>query len=204
LSVSIAITPDAVQARQIDELLATFPRQMPKAITRAVNRTAESTRTRLSTGIRENIKIKKRDLDRDSLKLRKAKSGETAAEINVSGKRIPVFDFDAKPRTTPTRQGVTYQISAGGGRTRLPFAFFAQMASGRKGIFRRIGPKREMESGKHKGKMRQPIVELFGPSIPHVAETDPALQKAMDIDATDLLRHNLARQMDELLAGRIK
>jgi hypothetical protein len=191
LSVSIAITPDAVQARQIDELLASFPREMPKAITRAVNRAAESTRTRLSTGIRENVNIKKRDLDRDSLKLRKAKSGETAAEINVSGKRIPVFDVNATPRSTPTRRGVTYQINTGGGKTRLPFAFYAEMKSGRKGIFRR------------KDKASLPIVELFGPSIPHVAETDPALRKAMDIDATDLLRHNINRQIDELLAGRI-
>jgi len=83
-----------------------------------------------------------------------------------------VFKFGARQ----TRQGATYAIRRGQ-RKKIAGSFLETrlgtpvvMPSGHRGVFVRKGDPRVMKRGRFAGQVRQPIVELMGPSVPAVVE----------------------------------
>ena len=72
---------------------------------------------------------------------------------------IPLRDFKARQ----TAAGVSYKISKRGkARGLVPSAFIVKSIAGH--VFKRVGAKRPSTKGRYKGKMRQKIVKLYGPS----------------------------------------
>jgi hypothetical protein len=200
---------------------------IPKAIQAAVDRTGRSVKTIVMTAITSEINIKRKDIDANSpgrhryggVRFSTYGSGSIRrATVSVTGHRIPVYRFGAKPNQPPTRKtkapgkpdparkfkkrnrpkgivkngrprkGVSFKIDKGGKSQTVKDAFVARMSSGHVGVFKRMKPGKSL-----------PIAELFGPSIPEVAIKSDKLQASLKVDASELLVKNLASQADRFL-----
>jgi len=137
------------------------------AAVRALKRTMQTIQSRAAKVIAEDVGIPQRRV-RQAMHVRDARPEKLETELTITGK-IPLADFGA----TQNRRGVRYRI----GRRFAPHAFIVRLQSGHKGVFKRVGAKRPPPHGRYAGKTlrsgkpltRQPIVELFGPSLPRVA-----------------------------------
>lgn len=164
-----------------------------KAIQSAVYRTAKWAQTHVARGLAKELGMKRADLVRQTRYGRVAvyKRPDSATVI-VTGRRIPVFRFKARPaeprHKNPPRNGVSWRIGKRR-RTRSRRAFVAQMPSGHISVF-----KRPVLS-----KTSLPIIQLFGPSIPHVAIERPVINRIYKVEAQPVLLKNLASQVDRIL-----
>lgn len=151
---------------QAVDQLAKFSRDMAdKAVTRAINKTAQQAKTSAGREIKDQYQISTRVIGR-SISIRRAGRGVMQAVITATGKPLPLIAFQAKKDS----RGVSVQIK--GRRVVVPHAFIATMKSGHKGVFARGGYKGGFErNGKQFGrfqfgKQRFPIGELFTFSVP--------------------------------------
>lgn len=162
-----------------------------KAMQSAVYRTAKWAQTHIARGLAKELGMKRSDLLKQTRYGRVAvyKRPESASVI-VTGKRIPVFRFGARPNKpqhkNPPRGGASWKIGARA-RTRDQRAFVAMTKSGHLSVWKRDGRK------------SLPITQLFGPSIPQVAITQPDINRIYKVDATPVLVKNLESQVDRLL-----
>ncbi len=164
MAAAIAFHFDTSQAeRALDQL----GKRAPVVMARALNRTATSVRAVMARDIAGDIGLRVGTV-RDELKVRLAAGGEQlTAAVSVSGARIPLSKFTtdgALKRYLPSRGRGTVRVK---GKT-YPGAFVAQMRSSHVGVFRRTGASTRKSPGAW-GK-NLPIVELKGPSLPHVFE----------------------------------
>lgn len=143
-------TPDVQRA--LDVL---GPKKAPRVMARAINRAATSTRTVMQRLVAKDTKLKVGAV-RDQIRIEKAKpvADGLRARIIITGARIPLYLFGARP----TKRGVS--ANTGQGRKVYPHTFIARMKSGHIGVFER--------KSRGKGSTRLPIIEKFGPSLPHV------------------------------------
>jgi len=178
----ISVELDKRQWRDVQRTLRHIPRGLPKAVSRAVNKTATTARSRIVKGIFAEIRMKQTDI-RKALSLRKATYRVFEAMIRVGGKRIPLIKFSARQ----VRRGVSYGMRRSEGRQTIPGAFVATMPSGHVGVFKR------------RGKVRKPIKERFGPSPMAVFDRTPGLWSKMRTDTSVLLARNLDTQVRVLL-----
>ena len=201
--------------------LAAYPAQQGQALMRAVNRTAEWCRTRTVEAVVGNLAVKKSDLDGShdfgGIKARKTNQPGGVAYVNITGNRIPLFLFKGKPTAAPSKRGISYQIDAGGGRKSITKnAFYARMKSGHAGLFTRLsnlqqlrryhllGGAKNLRIPKAGLRARTQIRELFGPSIPHVAENRPEFKKMLEVDAGARLEMQVGREVNFILTGTSK
>ena len=185
----IAVTIDDKPLRN---LARRFPRKAPAMISRAVNKTAKSTRAEMSKRLRAQVvNIKKGDLDKRNLLLRRGTRSAPNATITITGSRIPLIYFKG---TTESRKGVGYKIRPGGARKRIADAFITTVNAGnsgasKKGVFVR------------RGKERLPITQLFGPSVPKALEDDKAVfsgvikfaNNRLEIEAASQVQYELSK-----------
>jgi len=162
----------------------------PLIMSRALNRAAVSGQAAMVKYITRDTGIAAKNVKREIV-LDKAKRTHPVAALTIAGRRIPLIAFSARgPEPTRGRgRGVSYRLP--GGRGRVPDAFIATVgAGGHRGVFKRIGPSRRRGRGAWSPNL--PIVELRGPSIPHVFE------KRLDIfraAAQESLLKNLASEI---------
>ncbi len=178
LRLDIQVDTSALQ-RRLDALGADAPR----AVVRALNRTAASVQTQAVRALATEVGLKQTEV-RKAMAVRQATRDRPTAAVIVTGKRIPLLAFGARA----TRKGITYRIGTGG-RKLVPSGFLATMRSGHRGAFKR------------KGKRRLPIAELFGPSLPHVA-VKAKIMGALRSHAATLLGKNLEHETGFLLSRR--
>jgi len=171
----IEITVNRRQMRELKAFFAEAPRELQTVLSRAINKVGVTARKRIIDIIAQQIAVKKSDLRNRNVTLRRATYRDLMANIVISGRRIPIFNFGARQ----TKKGVTYRISRSGGRKTALGAFMEsyasgtpiQMRSGHRGVFRR----RQLEGHEL---ARLPIEEIFGPSVPVAAENISALTEA--------------------------
>ncbi len=127
---------------------------LPRAATRALNKTGNSAKSVAVKAVAAQIGIAQKDV-RPYVLLQKAaiRCLDTVLRV-ATGKRVPLIKID--PRAKQGLTGVTYRAS-GNLRRLIPQAFIATMPSGHRGIYKRV-----------KGAARLPIHELSGPSILYV------------------------------------
>lgn len=182
----IDIEVNQKQLRRVEQMLRGMPREIPKILYRAVNRTAALAKTQISREIRQEINIKAKDLN-EKVILQRAKLHWPVATIGLSKKRVPVMDFAARQ----TKTGVSYKIKKAGGREQIKHAFITTMPeTGHTGVFKRWG------------KTRLPIVELFGPSVGEIFKRSQSLIKRITEQAYKNLARNIESQLDYVLARR--
>jgi hypothetical protein len=171
----------SMDIREAEKMLSFTERNaLPKATTRALNKTVKSVQSVAIKLIAKDIGITQKNV-RKSLVIAKSTWTKPEASITAGGKRIPIMAL--KARQTPT--GVTYR-SKNGGRGAIPGAFIAAMKSGHQSVFKRLGKK------------RFPLVRLYGPSIPKVF-IDSAITRAMETQATERWGKNFSHEMAQAL-----
>lgn len=168
----------------IERVLAS--KEINKAVSRSLNRTARFVFTEGSRKIRQHYNIKAGDIKKalvvdkrevGKVSIKKASMHNPKAVIEIYGSPIPFKYFGARQ----TKKGVTVKIKKGGRRTLILHAFLGgniaiRVKRGRRGkwsykivhlskwggghVFIRKGPKRIMTKGRNKGKLKQPLVKL--------------------------------------------
>ena len=131
--------------------------QGPIVMARALNRAVVSGTAAMTKAIADDTGLASRYVKRE-IKVDRAQRTHPVAAIEIVGRRIPLIAFQARgPEPSRGRgRGVSYRLPTGRGR--VGNAFIATMPSGHRGVFKR------------KAKKRLAIVELKGPSLPHVFE----------------------------------
>ena len=133
-------------------------RSAPMILARSLNRAASEGQTAMVKAISADTGILQKDVRRE-IKVDKANKTRPMATVVIAGRRIPLIAFGARgPEPSRGRgRGVSYRLPTGRGR--VPQAFIATVGTGgHRGVFKRRKTK------------RLPIVELRGPSLPHVFE----------------------------------
>lgn len=175
------------------ERLSTLGTEIPRALTRALNRTLSEANTAAARALAEDTGLSQSRV-KQNLIATKATFDTLAATLTLSGRRIPLLDFGARQ----TNKGVSYRIGAKGRGTVL-HAFLATMASGHEGVFARRpwAVSRRMGPGVYHG---LPIVELHGPSLTHVAQK-PEIQEAVVGRIVEAFPKNLEHEVDYITGG---
>ena len=180
------------QYKALKHLLNTLPKEIPRVMTRAINKVAKATFTRIIKRITKDYAVKSKELKERNLTLRRANFRNQTAIIKIKGRRIRLLAFRARQ----LKKGVSYQIKKSRGRRKV-YAFMESppgtgrpttMSSGHKGVFRR------------KGKARLPIIELFGPSIPAIFQTTPEFEEGvLNRDLSNKLGREIIKQAEYII-----
>lgn len=170
---------------QLKKALRECPEAIKRAEVRALNRAGVTMRARAPREMSNNLggAVKIGAL-KEIIAIRPATQERRTVAIEVTGERIPLIDFGARG-PEPSRgkgRGVTVRLK--GGLQRHVNAFIATMKSGHRGVFERIG------------RMRLPIFEKFGPSMPQVFRTVSPTVRAAGIDS---LYKNLGSELNHEL-----
>ncbi|RLJ20805.1 hypothetical protein DJ031_04655 [bacterium endosymbiont of Escarpia laminata] len=172
-AISLLIREDT---REVERMLKHYRGGASKVITRALNKTIKPVERVAVRNMAEDLRITQKSV-RKAIRLRRATWSNLRAEVQVTGRRLPVSAFAAKQ----TKPGVTYR-GKGSGRKLITGAFITTLRSGHVGVFKRLSKK------------RLPIQELFGPSIPHVF-IQSHIQRVMDTEADSIWRKNLDHEL---------
>lgn len=157
-----------------------------RASVRALNKTATQGRNTSSRTIRKTLNVKAGDVKR-LLRIERANTSSMTSAVQATYKKIPLIRFNNVRQLK--RGGVSAKIRKDQAPLRLRSAFIATMPSGHRGVFYRRGAKRIMQSGRYKGRMRQPIYQAHGPTVQEifgerlpliVRQTEPVLLQIFD------------------------
>jgi hypothetical protein len=166
--------------RALQKDLESMADQAPAILARALNRAGVSGQTAMVRAITADTGLAAKDVKRE-IALDKATRSFPLVRLTIKGRRLPLVAFQARgPEPSRGRgKGVSYRLPTGRGR--VPDAFIATMKSGHRGVFKR------------KAKKRLAIIELQGPSLPHVFEKKlAAFQEAAQASLIKNLEHDIS------------
>jgi hypothetical protein len=152
---------------------------IPLATSRAINKTSQAAKSAAVKLIAKDMGIKQKDV-RTSITLLKASRIKLQAVVQARGKRLPIIKLD--PHATQSNIGVTYKAQ-NGQRKQIAGAFIATMKTGHRGVYKRVP-----------GAKRLPIMELHGPSIPHVfcqAKITQSLEETVNTRWSVIFEHEI-------------
>ena len=199
------LTIDPQQFQAIKELSATG--KMRNAIVVAVNRTLRTgaAGTRREVARQENLPTRILGSgNRGMIGVETANFEKMAGLIKITNFNISLRNFRRLGRL---RRGMTAALRAGGSQDeplRLidTHAFRNAQLGGGKPIFARYGAKRTMTKGKQKGKVRQPVYKLYGPSARKSVEQTPGMLQRIMGDLQETLRRNVDSQINRFMQRR--
>lgn len=192
---SVSIKLDERQMQRVQRLLRAVPREVPKIMSRAINKTAKSTKVEIARLIAAKAKIPIKGIKK-GIGMKKATRRRWLATLNITSRHIPLIYL----KTGKTKKGVTYRgpgdvyahkqkVEVSGGL--IPSAFKQAMpGSGHKGVFLRRTNK------------RLPIDELFGPSAAELFEGVKGIAKQVMRSANEKLTKNIDSQINYVLEKR--
>lgn len=158
-----------------------------QATVRALNSTATTVRAEAARRVGKGYNIKV-GAAKSQMNITRANRGRVRAVITVSGRPIPLAQFDARP-TGPHSGGVggrQVSVKVKGQRKQLRNAFIATMKTGHRGIF--------VRATTGKGGKRLPIRELFSLSLP-VAFSQKQIIDALLAVASERFAETLRQEM---------
>ncbi len=170
------------------------------AAARALNRTMQTVQTRIAREVAADTGLPVRGILR-ATHLVRAGAEHLTAVVTLGTPRIVIADrapsdegryFGLFFRGRQTAKGVSYRIGRRG-RGFLRSAFLTTMRSGHRGMFVRLLPPHSRK-GKPRSSPSLPIVQKFGPSLPHVARNIRADEITRDAERT-ILRKNLEHEL---------
>jgi len=132
----ITVKVDKAQLARVERMLQRIPRQFPRVMARALNKTATTVRSKTVKAAAAETGVKQKTLRRNTF-IRRARFRNLVAVVILKQTRIPAVELSARQ----TRRGVT--IRTGKGRREvLRHAFITTMPTGHRGVFRRLGQTR--------------------------------------------------------------
>lgn len=124
--------------------------------------------------------------------------------IEYSGGVIPLFKFNIAPKKpTYGKKAVKASVMRSGSQVVFDNAFIAQMKSGHLGIFEGKGTWRRSTRPTKAGgntENNEKIKELFGPSVPRMAENAVVLQSVED-RVNEVINQRIDHEIERLLSG---
>ena len=161
----IGIEIDAKQLKRLREATGRAKKNFSKELAAAINQTAKNHRMKQGRNVRSVVNIKKAQIE-SKITIKKASDVTPQARVFFeSSEREGLQHFGARQNG----RGVSYKISTKKGRGTVVGAFMgpspgvlAPSLNG--GVFVRMGAARKMTKGRSQGKIRQPIVKLYGVS----------------------------------------
>lgn len=199
MTLTVQIPPGQIDRAK--ELLNGINNGYTRAVVRAANYASDRTKTEITRKLKALLTVDP-DTIKYSLRQTRAVTVDPSARltINPSGGSVRLFLYDWSAQIPTTQGGVTVKIFKTGAPLILKHAFIARMQSGHTGVFMRQGPKRKMGRGAYAGKMRQPIVEKFGPHLSKIFEDTPGLEAEILVFGLEKFNQEFLRQVDFLLA----
>jgi hypothetical protein len=184
----------SMDVSQVKLGLEALGKEAPRASMRAINRTLQSVQTQSVRSIAADLGVIQRVV-RETMRIYRATTTSLRGSLQATGKRIALIDFRAKGKE-PSRGrggGVTYRMQ--GQAKTVKGAFIATMRSGHRGVFFRKGTSGKKSVGAWSRNL--PIVELKGPSVPHVFRKH--ITSALRTYAGTELQKNLNHEVAYLL-----
>ena len=183
--IEVNIVFDKKKMEMAQAMLSGIKNGFPKAVSRAINRTATTTNVQASKLIKKEYTIK----GGTKGTVTKATTGMLAGNINFKGRPRLLRNFSMGI----TKKGITARVKRSSGRRLIPRTFIRPLVgSNVPGVLQR-----------KKGAARYPIEVLHGPSLPQMAgnvnvqpEVEKFIQKKMD--------ERLNHEVDALLKGFAK
>lgn len=174
-----------------------------KAEVSALNRAARAASTAASKGARKRYTVKAAAV-KESLKVERASYKRPDALILSQGAPIPLSRFDVR---SYKRGPMKARVRKGGPKRPIPGAFRGSGSLPSSRVFRRVpgAAKRVPSKGRFSGTgvKRQPIEQMFGPSVPQmIGNTEverEVIDRAEEVFGQRLF-HELQRRLEKLAA----
>lgn len=184
----VTFTPEQVD--RAVRLLAHLPGEVPKVLSRAMNRALEGARTTAVKETRMEYRVNSRDV-KATMRVQKATQANLQAEVVSTGKRIPLATFGARPTQPgtggPGKPTLRVGVKRAGGRKPLKGAFVV-----------RLGQKLHVAS--RKGAKRFPLEVHFGPAVPQMLGVESVVRQVEEVAQQRLdarLEHELGRALEQ-------
>lgn len=173
--------------------LAEIGKGLPVAMARAANRAADAARTYSRRALTAEIGLAAKYGARALTVFPKATPDNLVATVRARGFRLPLIAYTGTSgfRSGKGIAGRTYRtgtVPAG--------AFFAQVPSGHRGIFKRSG-----RFGRRGKPYLERIQQVTGPSVPELVVAQDIFDRAGE-RALEVFRERLDHEVDRLRAGR--
>jgi len=186
------ITIESKQLKQATIGLNFVERNIPKAMTSALNRVGTEVKTAASREIRKRYDVRATDIKKyGKINVTRASTATMQLILKSVGPSIPLIRFRTRPSRPPIRRPkvLTASVKRSGGKP-IPGAFVALMGSGHVGVFKRVG------------KRRNPIQELYGPAVPVMLGEDGVAENLNEV-AQKSMNKRLNHEVNRVL-GRFK
>lgn len=185
--IEVNIVYDKKKMELAQAMLSEIKNGFPKAVSRAINRTATNINVQASKLIKKEYTIK----NKTKGVVTRATTSRLAGNINYRGR--PRLLRQANFSVGMTKNGISAKVERSSGRKVIPRTFIrALRTSAAPGVMQR-----------KKGVPRYPVKVLYGPSLPQMAgnvnvqpEVEKFIQKKMD--------ERLNHEVDALLKGYAK
>lgn len=168
---------------QASKFIKTFGAQGERGVSRALNRAIKGVSTDSVKLVREDYNVKARTI-REGIKVRRATGKVLEGAAVVSGRRIPLLQFSARPAKPGGRKplkGVSVQVKHS--RKTIRHAFVARMKTGHTGVFQRETPS------------RLPIAEKFSYAVPEMLD-QPETIKVLEENAINRFNKALDQEIN--------
>jgi hypothetical protein len=162
-------------------------------VQQSVNRATSHVKTVANRLVRDRLTLLARDVNR-SLTVQRAYRRTAVASLTVTARVVPMLLYKAKQ--AGRRKPVTVQISKGGRRKELEFAFIEAMDSGHRGVFGVDKSKKERR-GPPPHRSQLPIAEMWGPQVIQVIEHADVMRELLRRGEARLLKV-LRQRFDQL------
>ena len=204
----LQVSFDESRFKAIEQLLDGIPGAFRTVAVSVINRGADHGRTLIKRAIKEELNLKQSDV-LECIKISGAKPDRLGATIAVKRRPVKLIKFG---NPTQSAAGVNVLVRRSHGAEEIPGAFIATMKSGHRGVFRRMPGKvaptqgsyagRTIKSGPRAGQplLRQPIRELYGPTVCGVLAGKDGLRDAITKAIGDMVAKRMEAGVSRFLA----
>lgn len=199
----VSVKFDERKLRSLEKQFKRFPKDVPKIMSRSINKTAVSTRADAARKISAEVAVNISTVKKRIVKTR-ATFTKFLAELSISRRRIRLIDFKAKVKRGRKKKGqvqgkpagVTYKIDRTGSRKLVKQAFIGKIRFGkdRSGVTTGVLAR--------KGKGRLPVIQLQGPSLGILFQRSASMVRTVTEQSAKTLEKFIDQQVKLILEKR--
>ncbi|MEC1744123.1 phage tail protein [Schinkia azotoformans] len=173
-----------------EEDLKYIPKAVPKAVSAALNRTAEMAKTEITRKVRDQYYIRAKDVN-ETLKIRKASVSNLQSIVRSTGRRRELIMFRVSPNTPRHKNppSILRVAVKKDGYKGIDGAFVARGASSG-----------ELHALRRTDKSRYPIHIKYGPSVPQMID-DEEVVEYINQYANEKFEERIEHEVDRILRG---
>ncbi len=175
----IDLKVDDRDLKTLERQLRSFPKAMPRVMSRAINKTVISARVQAARGIIQEINLTVTRAKRAMI-ITKATFSRWVGKIHFQKRRIRIIFFGAKQKP----KGVTYKIERDKGRQLIPGAFITTVRGGQNAENRGVFARKFVKGSRTKRVGRFSIIQQRGPSMARLFKDNPRIVASVTQTAT--------------------